>query len=50
VKHDQEGGSNTKYFHFIANIKHKKEKIFQLEQDEETTVCVCGRGRLIQKS
>jgi hypothetical protein len=38
VKHVQEGGSNTKYFHLIANGKHRKKKIFQLEQDEGTIV------------
>jgi hypothetical protein len=36
VKHVQEGGNNTKYFHLIANGKHRKKKIFQLEQDEGT--------------
>jgi hypothetical protein len=34
VKHVQEGGNNTKYFHLVANGKHIKKKIFQLEQDE----------------
>jgi hypothetical protein len=34
VKYIQEGGDNTKYFHLIANGKHRKKKIFQLEQDE----------------
>jgi hypothetical protein len=38
VKHVQEGGNNTKYFHLIANGKHRKKKIFQLEQDEGTIV------------
>jgi hypothetical protein len=38
VKHIQEGGSNTKYFHLIANGKHRKKRIFQLEQDEGTIV------------
>jgi hypothetical protein len=38
VKHVQEGGNNTKYFHLIANGKHRIKKIFQLEQDEGTTV------------
>jgi hypothetical protein len=33
VKHVQEGGNNTRYFHLIANGKHRKKKIFQLEQD-----------------
>jgi hypothetical protein len=38
VKHVQEGGNNTRYFHLIANGKHRKKKIFQLEQDEGTIV------------
>ena len=38
VKHIQEGGNNTKYFHLIANGKHWRKKIFQLEQDEGTIV------------
>ena len=38
VRHIQEGGNNTKYFHLIANGKHQKKKIFQLEQDEGTIV------------
>jgi hypothetical protein len=28
VKHIQEGGNNTKYFHLIANGKHRKKKDF----------------------
>jgi hypothetical protein len=28
VKYIQEGGDNTKYFHLIANGKHRKKKIF----------------------
>jgi hypothetical protein len=28
IKHIQEGGNNTKYFHLIANGKHRKKKIF----------------------
>lgn len=36
VKHIQEGGNNTKYFHLIANGKHRRKKKFQLEQDEGT--------------
>jgi hypothetical protein len=31
VKFIQQGGNNTKYFHLIANGKHRKNKIFQLE-------------------
>jgi hypothetical protein len=38
VKFVQEGGNNTRYFHLIANGKHRKKKIFQLEQDEGTIV------------
>jgi hypothetical protein len=38
VKHVQEGGNNTKYFHLIANGKHRKKNLFQLEQDEGTIV------------
>jgi hypothetical protein len=38
VKHVQEGGNNTKYFHLIANGKHRRKKIFQLEQYEGTIV------------
>jgi hypothetical protein len=38
VKHVQEGGNNTKYFHLIANGKHRRKKIYQLEQDEETII------------
>jgi hypothetical protein len=38
VKHIQEGGNNTRYFHLIANGKHRKKRIFQLEQDEGTIV------------
>lgn len=29
-----EGDRNTKYYHMIANGKHRKTRIFQLEQDE----------------
>ena len=28
VRHVQEGGNNTKYFHLIANGKHRKKKNF----------------------
>jgi hypothetical protein len=38
VKHIQEGGNNTRYFHLVANGKHRKKKIFQLEQQEGTIV------------
>jgi hypothetical protein len=37
VKHIQ-GGNNTKYFHLIANGKHRRKKIFQLEQDKGTII------------
>jgi hypothetical protein len=38
VKYIQEGGSNTRYFHLIANGKHTRKKIIQLEQDEGTII------------
>jgi hypothetical protein len=38
VKHVQEGGNITKYFHLIANAKHRRKKIYQLEQEEGTIV------------
>jgi hypothetical protein len=38
VKHIQEGGNNTKYFHLIANGKHRRKNFFQLEQEEGTIV------------
>jgi hypothetical protein len=36
VKHIQQGGNNTKYFHLIANGKHRRKNFFQLEQEEGT--------------
>ena len=38
VKHVQEGGNNTKYFHMVANGKHRRKRIFQLEQDDGIVV------------
>jgi hypothetical protein len=38
VKHIQEGGNNKKYFHLIANGKHRRKKIIQLEQEEGTII------------
>jgi hypothetical protein len=38
VKHIQEGGNNTRYFHLIANGKHRKKKKIQLEQQVGTIV------------
>jgi mannosylglycoprotein endo-beta-mannosidase len=29
-----EGDANTKYFHLVANGKHRKSRIFRLEQEE----------------
>jgi mannosylglycoprotein endo-beta-mannosidase len=29
-----EGDANTKYFHLVANGKHRKSHIFRLEQEE----------------
>jgi len=31
VKHLLEGDANTKYYHFLANGRHRKTRIFQLE-------------------
>ena len=31
-----QGDANTRFFHLIANGKHRKKRIFQLEQDEGT--------------
>ncbi|XP_073359743.1 uncharacterized protein [Aegilops tauschii subsp. strangulata] len=31
-----QGDTNTQFFHLIANGKHRKKRIFQLEQDEGT--------------
>ena len=33
-----QGDNNTQFFHMIANRKHRKKKIIQLEQDEGTIV------------
>jgi hypothetical protein len=38
VRHIQEGGNNTKYFHLVANGKHRRKNIYQLEQEEGTIV------------
>ena len=35
VKHVQEGGNNTKYFHLIANGKHRKKKNFSSNKMKE---------------
>ena len=39
VKNLLEGDANTKYFHLVANGKHRKTRIFQLEQEEGL---ICG--------
>jgi hypothetical protein len=38
IEHIQEGGNNTRYFHLVANGKHRRKNIFQLEQDEGTII------------
>lgn len=38
VRQVVEGDDNTQIFHLIANGRHRKKKIFQLEQDEGTIV------------
>jgi hypothetical protein len=37
VKHLLEGDANTKYFHLLANGRHRKTRIFQL-QDRENII------------
>lgn len=34
MKNLLEGDANTKFFHLVANGKHRKTRIFQLEQEE----------------
>jgi hypothetical protein len=34
VKHLLEGDANTKYFHLLANGRHRKTRIFQLEDGD----------------
>ncbi|XP_073359665.1 uncharacterized protein [Aegilops tauschii subsp. strangulata] len=36
VRRVVQGDANTQFFHLIANGKHRKKRIFQLEQDEGT--------------
>ncbi|XP_073355500.1 uncharacterized protein [Aegilops tauschii subsp. strangulata] len=38
VRRVVQGDANTEFFHMIANGKHRKKRIFQLEQDEGTIV------------
>ena len=33
-----QGDDNTQFFHMIANGKHRKKRIFHLEQEEGTIV------------
>jgi hypothetical protein len=33
-----QGDDNTKYFYLVANRRHRKTKILQLEQEEGTIV------------
>jgi hypothetical protein len=40
VKHVQEGGNNTKYFHLVTNRRHRKKNNFQLEQMWEKETCM----------
>jgi len=41
VKHLIQGDANTKYFHLLANGRHRKTQIFQLE-DGDTIIEVKG--------
>ena len=36
VRRVVQGDANSQFFHMIANGKHRKKRIFQLEQDEGT--------------
>ena len=36
VRRVVQGDANTQFFHLIANGKHRKKRVFQLEQDEGT--------------
>ena len=38
VRQVVQGDNNTQFFHMIANGKHRKKRIIQLEQDEGTIV------------
>ncbi|XP_073358207.1 uncharacterized protein [Aegilops tauschii subsp. strangulata] len=38
VRRVVQGDANTEFFHMIANGKHRKKRIFQLEQDEGTII------------
>jgi hypothetical protein len=38
VKFIQEGGHNTKFFHLIANGKHRRKKIFNLNKKKEQII------------
>ena len=44
VRRVVQGDANTQFFHLIANGKHRKKRIFQLEQEEGTIV---GQDNLI---
>jgi hypothetical protein len=38
VKHLLEGDDNTKYFHLVANDKHRRQRIYSLEDDDGTCI------------
>ena len=38
VKHLLEGDDNTKYFHLVANGKHRRQRIYSLENDDGTCI------------
>jgi hypothetical protein len=43
VKHLLEGDANTKYYHLLANDKHRKTRIFQLE---DGNIIISGDAQL----
>ena len=38
VKTLLEGDANTRFFHLVANVKHRKQHIYKLENDQGTIV------------
>jgi uncharacterized protein (DUF608 family) len=44
VKHLLEGDDNTKYFHLVANGKHRRQWIFSLE--DEDGACIADKEEL----
>ena len=41
-----EGDSNTRYFHSVANGRHRKKRIYSLVQDEGTIEAMSSLSRI----